>query len=89
MINCKKIFLLILIVFLSYGCKFQTRAISRLTGGALQLELPEDFDKAISFSSGRKSEKDLFYYTKNGELKVKTYTDFGVLESEIVFINKK
>ena len=89
MTNYKTICLFSLILFLSYGCKFQTRAISRLTGSALQLELPEDFDKPISFSSGRKGEKDLFYYNKHGELRVKTYTDFGVLESEIVFVDKK
>ena len=77
--------LLSLILFLSVGCKFQTRAVSRITGEALRLELPEDFDKPISYSSGRKGEKDLFYYTKSGEMKVKTYTDFGVFESEIIF----
>ena len=80
--------IIILILFLSVGCKFQTRAIARLTGSALTLELPGDFDKPISFASGRKGEKDLFYYTKTGEMKVKTYTNFGVLESEIVFVNK-
>ena len=69
-----------------YGCKMQTRALSRITGSALQLELPSDFDRPISFASGRKGEKDLFYWTKEGEMKVKTYTDFGVLESEILFI---
>ena len=71
------------------SCKFQTRAISRITGEALQLELPEDFESAISYSSGRKGEKDLFYYTKSGEMKVKTYTDFGVFESEIIFKTTK
>ena len=80
--------IIIVILFLSVGCKFQTRAIARLTGSALTLELPGDFDKPISFASGRKGEKDLFYYTKTGEMKVKTYTNFGVLESEIVFVNK-
>ena len=89
MTNYQKMLMMIVVLFLSYGCKFQTRAISRLTGSALQLELPEDFDKPISFSSGRKGEKDLFYYNKHGELRVKTYTDFGVLESEIVFIDNK
>ena len=62
--------------------------MSRLTGSALRLELPEDFDRPISFSSGRKGEKDLFYYATTGELRVKTYTNFGVLESEIVFVDK-
>lgn len=81
------IIILVMILFL-VGCKMQTRALSRITGSALQLELPEDFDKPISFSSGRKGEKDLFYWTKNGEMKVKTYTDYGVFESEIIFTNK-
>ncbi|MDP6852719.1 MAG: hypothetical protein QGF36_00405 [Candidatus Marinimicrobia bacterium] len=64
----------------------QSRAVSRFTGAALKLELPDDFDKPISFASGRKGEKDLFYWSKDGEMKVKTYTDWGVLESEIVFV---
>tara|TARA_B100001750_G_C15431847_1_gene558690 strand:+ start:960 stop:1223 length:264 start_codon:yes stop_codon:yes gene_type:complete len=82
-------FILFLVILLfCFGCKFQTRAISRITGSALELELPDDFDKPISFASGRKSEKDLFYYSTNGELKVKTYTNYGILESEIIFVNK-
>ena len=85
----RKIILLISILLLFSGCKFQTRALSRLTGSALKLELPKDFDKPVSFSSGRKGEKDLFYYTVNGDLKVKTYTDYGILESEIIFVDKK
>ncbi len=75
---------LILVFLLSTGC--QSRAISRYTGSALKLELPSDFERPISFASGRKGEKDLFYWSKNGEMKVKTYTDWGVLESEIVFV---
>ena len=66
----------------------QSRAISRWTGNALQLELPDDFDRPISFSSGRKNEKDFFYWSKDGQMKVKTYTDWGLLESEIVFVQK-
>ena len=85
----RKIILFISILLFFSGCKFQTRALSRLTGSALKLELPKDFDKPVSFSSGRKGEKDLFYYTVNGDLKVKTYTDYGILESEIIFVNKK
>ena len=78
--------LLVLTFLLSYGC--QSRAISRFTGAALQLELPDDFDRPISFASGRKGEKDLFYWSTDGQMKVKTYTDWGLLESHIVFINK-
>lgn len=83
----KKIVLLVLALtfLLSTGC--QSRAISRFTGSALKLELPDDFDKPISFASGRKGEKDLFYWSKDGQMKVKTYTDWGLLESHIVFVN--
>ena len=77
---------LLLIVLVLSSC--QSRAISRWTGTALQLELPNDFDRPISFSSGRENEKDLFYWSKNGHMKVKTYTDWGLLESEIVFVQK-
>ena len=76
--------MLLFIVIVFSAC--QSRAISRLTGTALQLQLPEDFDRPISFASGRKGEKDFFYWTTNGQMKVKTYTDWGVLESDIVFI---
>ena len=51
--------------------------------------LAKDFAKPISFASGRKGEKDLFYWTVNNEMKVKTYTDYGILESAIVFVNNK
>ena len=64
----------------------QSRVVSRWTGTALQLSLPEDFDRPISFASGRKNEKDLFYWSVDGQMKVKTYSDWGILESEIVFI---
>ena len=77
---------LLIMIFMLSSC--QSRAISRWTGSALQLQLPDDFDRPISFSSGRKNEKDLFYWTKDGQMKVKTYTDWGLLESEIVFVQK-
>ena len=66
----------------------QSRVVSRWTGTALTLPLPDDFDKPISFSSGRKNEKDLFYFSTDGQMKVKTYTDWGLLESEIVFVKE-
>ena len=74
------------VFFTSFAC--QSRAISRWTGAALQLELPDDFDRPISFASGRKGEKDLFYWSKDGQMKVKTYTDWGLLEAHIVFVEK-
>ena len=66
----------------------QSRVVSRWTGTALKLSLPDDFEKPISFSSGRKNEKDLFYFSRDGQMKVKTYTDWGLLESEIVFVKE-
>jgi len=85
----KKIFFiitLILIMFMINSC--QSRVVSRLTGNALKLNLPEDFDRPISFSSGRKGEKDLFYWSMDGQMKVKTYTDWALLESEIIFVKE-
>ena len=84
----KTIFFTTLLIMIMIFSACQSRAISRLTGTALQLQLPEDFDRPISFASGRKGEKDFFYWTTNGQMKVKTYTDWGMLESEIVFIQK-
>ena len=81
---CFAVLLILILIFT--GC--QSRAISRWTGAALQLQLPNDFDRPISFSSGRKNEKDLFYWSIDGQMKVKTYTDWGLLESEIVFVQK-
>ncbi len=78
--------MLLIAVFMINSC--QSRVVSRWTGKALKLNLPDDFDKPISFSSGRKGEKDLFYFSKNGQMKVKTYTDWGLLESEIIFVNE-
>ena len=80
------IFSMLLLSFLMIN-SCQSRVVSRWTGSALKLSLPGDFDRPISFSSGRKGEKDLFYWSKDGQMKVKTYTDWGLLESEIVFTN--
>ena len=84
----KTAFSIILIILALAFSSCQSRAISRWTGTALQLQLPDDFDRPISFASGRKGEKDLFYWSVNGQMKVKTYTDWGMLESEIVFVTK-
>ena len=84
----KLIFLITILLCVVIFSACQSRAISRLTGAALMLELPDDFDRPISFASGRKGEKDLFYWSKDGRMIVKTYTDWGLLESHIVFVNK-
>ena len=81
--NFHLIIIFLLLTIFYTGC--QSRAVSRITGSALELSLPDDFDRPISFSSGRKGEKDLFYWSKDGYMRVKTYTDWGLLESEIVF----
>ena len=59
----KKIIMLLILAAFFSGCIMQTRAFARLTGSALELKLPQDFSKPISFASGRKGEKDLFYWT--------------------------
>ena len=84
----KNIHILIILISILLFSSCQSRAISRITGSALELELPEDFDRPISFASGRKGEKDLFYWSTDGQMVVKTYTDWGLLESHIVFIKK-
>ena len=84
----KTLFFATVLILILIFSSCQSRAISRLTGNALQLKLPDDFDRPISFASGRKNEKDLFYWSKDGQMKVKTYTDWSMLESEIVFIQK-
>ena len=81
-----KIVIIVLILIIPLISSCQSRIISRWTGKALQLSLPDDFDRPISFSSGRKGEKDLFYWTNDDQMKVKTYTDYGLLESEIIFV---
>ena len=84
----KIIFFTILLIMVLVFSACLSRAVSRLTGSALQLQLPEDFDRPISFASGRKGEKDFFYWTIDGQMKIKTYTDWGMLESEIVFVQQ-
>ena len=84
----KLIFLITILLCVVIFSACQSRAISRWSGAALMLELPDDFDRPISFASGRKGEKDLFYWSKDGRMIVKTYTDWGLLESHIVFVNK-
>ena len=84
----KLIFSLTILLCVVIFSACQSRAISRWTSAALQLELPDDFDRPISFASGRKGEKDLFYWSNDGRMIVKTYTDWGLLESHIVFVNK-
>ena len=74
------------IIFMTNSC--QSRVVSRWTGTALKLRLPDDFEKPISFASGRKDEKDLFYWSTDGQMKIKTYTNWGLMESEIVFVKE-
>ena len=72
-------------IFAIAGCG-QSRTWSRVTGKALKLELPDDFERPVSFSVGREGEKDLFYESTDGSYRVKTYTDSGFAEAEIVFV---
>ncbi len=84
----KMIYILTIATIILIVNSCQSRVVSRWTGTALKLRLPDDFEKPISFASGRKDEKDLFYWSTDGQIKVKTYTDWGLMESEIVFVKE-
>jgi prepilin-type N-terminal cleavage/methylation domain-containing protein len=72
-------------IFGKGGCHYQGRIVSRFTGQDLVLKLPPDCDKVLSFSIGRDGEKDVLYQTKDGQYKVKTYSDWGVWQPSIKF----
>lgn len=76
----------VIALFVGFGGCRQSRDWSRITGKPLQLTLPDDFATPVSFSSGREGEKDLFYRSVDDKLKVKTYTDSGIWEAEIEFV---
>lgn len=80
---------LLLVTVFAVGRGCQSRGWSRFTGEPLQLELPDDFEQPISFSTGREGEKDLFYKNADGQFKVKTYTDSGMFEAEIHFVEEE
>ena len=84
-----KVFIICIGTVAITACGPQSRANSRLGGSELRLELPKDFSRPISFSVDKHGEKNLFYYDTYNALRVKTYTDWGIMESEILFVKSK
>lgn len=65
----------------------QSGCFSRVGLGTTKLSLPDDIKTPIGF--GRTSaSKHLMYIDTNGVLKVKEYSDMGVLEAEYEFTGK-
>ena len=76
------ILLVLFCVFLS-GC--QSGCFSRFGGASAKLPLPNDFAEPIGFARGE-STKHLFYKSTDGKLKVREYSDMGILEAEYEFV---
>lgn len=76
--------IVVLTALIATAVSCQSRIGSKFTGKPLELTLPADFETAVGWSKGD-GEKDLLYINTDGVLKVKTYSDFGVLEGSITF----
>ncbi|MEM7030031.1 MAG: hypothetical protein AAF629_10740 [Chloroflexota bacterium] len=73
------------------GC-YQGRKISRITGGAVNIDLPEDvtsYEQIVSISFHKNSDgetiKDVTYMGSDGKLHSKEYNDWGVFQGEIIW----
>ncbi len=69
----------LLLVFLP-GC--QSGCFSRVGIGESKLPVPKDCQKVISLGHSGKIGKYLSYLSTDGTVKMKEYSDFGVLEAE-------
>ncbi|MEM7129525.1 MAG: hypothetical protein AAF702_24545 [Chloroflexota bacterium] len=84
--------LVTLIMFGGVSACYQGRDISRWTGRAQRVELPDDltsYDKIItvSFHKNESGEtlKDVTYIGADGLMRSKEYKDWGLLEGEIIW----
>ena len=76
-----KYLLPLLLMFLT-GC--QSGCVSRFTGEEVTLPLPKDYQSPVGF--GRTSDgKHLMYISTKGELRVKEYSDAGILQANYIF----
>ena len=85
------LFLTLLIVGGVSGC-YQGRKISRITGGAVNIDLPEDvtsYEQIVSISFHKNNDgetiKDVTYMGADGKLHSKEYNDWGVFQGEIIW----
>jgi hypothetical protein len=65
----------------------QSGCFSRVGLGSATLELPSDIKTPVSFAKTN-NRKYLMYISVDGVLKVKEYSDYGILEAEYVFTGK-
>lgn len=71
---------------------YQGRDISRITGRAVNITLPNDlvsYDKIVSISFHKNNDgetiKDITYFSTDGKLHSKEYNDWGVFQGEIIW----
>lgn len=76
--------LISLVILFGLGCGCQSGITSRFGGGPIELELPSNCERVVNFSK-TKSTKLLSYLDENGVLRVKEYSNMGVLEAEYTF----
>lgn len=62
------------------GCQMGT--VSRVGGGPAKLEAPKDCHQVINMGHNGKGGKFLCYRTIDGVVKLKEYSDLGILEAE-------
>ncbi len=73
------------------GC-YQGRTISRITGRATYIDLPDDvtsYDQVLSISFHKNADgetlKDVTYMGPDGKLHSKEYNDWGIFQGEIIW----
>lgn len=72
----------ILAVLLLASC--QSGELSRWGGGPAKLPIPADCHQVISLGHSGTGGKYLCYRTKEGVVKMKEYSDVGIMEAEYV-----
>lgn len=71
---------------------YQGRDISRVTGRAVRIDLPQDlvsYDDIVSISFHKNADgetlKDITYFSTDGKLYSKEFNDWGIFQGEIVW----
>ena len=78
--------LLVGAVFGIFGvCKPQSRWLSRWTGKAIELQLPDNFLEMVNVSITTSGKKNVTYLDIDGNYRTKEFTDTGWLQGEIIW----
>ncbi len=75
-------FILTILLLTLTSC--QSGYFSRFTGKEVVLPLPTDFQSPVGFAK-TKNTKLLMYISTEGELRVKEYSDAGILQANYIF----